>query len=255
MDTNSLVGRRALVTGATQGIGLAIARGFAKAGADVWVSGRDSLGLALQPEFGDRFVQADLNDPDGATSLAQAIVSRCDRLDILVNNAGVEKPMSVERLSLDALDETWRVNARAPVQLVSALLPMLKASGRASVINITSIHSTTPYAGNLAYCMSKAALEMATKVAAIELAPFGIRVNNLSPGAIETDINRDVLDRIGRQKFAEWIPSGRVGIVEEVVGPAIFLASDAASYVTGTTLCADGAYNLNLLRYRADELG
>ena len=102
--------------------------------------------------------------------------------------------------------------------------------------------------------MSKAALDMATKVAAIELAPLGVRINNLAPGAIETEMNRAVLDEIGRDNFAGWIPAGRVGTVDDLCGPALFLASDEAIYITGATLCADGAYGLNLLRYRGDEV-
>jgi NAD(P)-dependent dehydrogenase (short-subunit alcohol dehydrogenase family) len=98
--------------------------------------------------------------------------------------------------------------------------------------------------------MSKAALNMFSRSLALELGPKGIRVNNLSPGAVETDINKDVIDQIGRDKFGEWIPLGRVSTVQEMIGPAIFLASDASSYVNGATLYADGGYMLNLVRYR-----
>lgn len=250
----SLVGRRALVTGGTRGIGLAIAQGFIAAGADVWIHGRDPEDVAIANRIGAQFLHADLSDPAAISRLGQQMATMGERLDILVNNAGVETPMAMTDLSLNVLDETWAVNARAPVLVIQAMLPLLQASGNASVINITSIHADIPYAGNIAYCMAKAAQEMSTRVAAIELAPYGVRVNSLAPGAIETDINRSVLDEIGRDKFAEWIPSGRVGTVAEVVGPAIFLASEAASYVTGASVCADGAYSRNLVRYRADSV-
>jgi NAD(P)-dependent dehydrogenase (short-subunit alcohol dehydrogenase family) len=105
-----------------------------------------------------------------------------------------------------------------------------------------------PYPHNAAYCMSKAALAMFTKAAALELAPLGIRINNLAPGAVETDLNRAILDRVGRDKFAAWIPMGRVAQAADMVGPAILLASDAARYVTGTTLFADGGYLQHLIR-------
>jgi gluconate 5-dehydrogenase len=98
--------------------------------------------------------------------------------------------------------------------------------------------------------MSKAALHMFTSTLALELGPMGIRINNLAPGAVETDLNREVIDEIGRDKFGEWIPLGRVARVEEMIGPAIFLASSASSYVNGATLYADGGYKLNLVRYR-----
>ncbi len=121
------------------------------------------------------------------------------------------------------------------------------------VINLTSVHATAPYPGNLAYSMSKAVLAMLTKTLAIELAPLGIRVNSLAPGVIETDINRAVLDRIGRESFAAWIPAGRIGTVAEVVGPAVFLASAASAYCTGATLYADGGYRQTLVRYEVPE--
>ena len=134
--------------------------------------------------------------------------------------------------------------------LTHLLLPLLKKSSGASVINITSVHETIPYPHNASYSMSKAALCMFTRVMALELAPHKIRVNNLAPGAVETDLNRDVLDRIGRDKFAEWIPLGRVATADEMIPPAVFLASDASKYITGTTLYAEGGYIHNLVRYR-----
>ena len=94
---------------------------------------------------------------------------------------------------------------------------------------------------------------MFTKTAAVELAPQGIRVNNLAPGAVETDINREVIREIGEENFREWIPIGRVAQSQEMIGPALFLASDASSYVTGTTLYVDGAYSKNLVRYRPTQ--
>jgi gluconate 5-dehydrogenase len=136
------------------------------------------------------------------------------------------------------------------VELTQRLLPLLKAAPGASIINVTSIHDTVPYPGNFAYAMSKAALAMFTRSAALDLAPYGIRVNNLAPGAVATDLNREVIEAIGDEKFREWIPLGRVAQSDEMVGPAIFLASDAASYLTGATLYADGGYMQNLLRYR-----
>lgn len=245
-----LEGKTALITGATRGIGAAIARGFAAEGARVFLHGRDiAAGHALEQEIGGRFFAADLSDSAQVDELAATICRECDRLDILVNNAGLELVMPFTEFDLTKLDRMWQVNVRAPAQLTHALLPALKASGSASVINVTSIHETIPYPHNAGYSLTKAALGMLTRTLAIELAPFGIRVNNFAPGAVETDINRKVLENL-RTEFAEWIPAGRVAQVEEMIGPAVFLASDAASYVTGATLVADGAYSQNLVRYR-----
>ena len=239
-----LTNKVALVTGSSRGIGRAIAEAFEKAGARVWYHGTKPL-----PDR-KHHVAADFTRTADAQRLAETIGRTETRLDILVNNAGIEPVMPLTAMDMERFDTCFAVNVRAPMQLTTALLPLLQASGNGSVINVTSIHDSVPYPHNSAYSMSKAALAMFTKTAAIELAPLGIRVNNLAPGAIETDINREIIDQIGGDKFAEWIPAGRVGTVDEVVGPALFLASDAASYVTGATLYADGAYRHHLVRYR-----
>ena len=250
----SLQGKIALITGSTRGIGEELARGFAAAGAKVWVHGRDETsGHALATELGGRFVKADLARSEEVRALADALIAAESRLDVLVNNAGLEIIMSLDQMDMFAFDLIWQVNVRAAVELTRLLLPLLERSSAGSIINITSIHQTVPYPNNAAYSMSKAALAMFTKVAALELAPRNIRVNNFAPGAVETDINRDVLVAIGRDKFKEWIPLGRVAMTREMIGPALFLASNASSYVTGATLYADGGYRQNLVRYRPEE--
>jgi NAD(P)-dependent dehydrogenase (short-subunit alcohol dehydrogenase family) len=247
-----LDGKVALITGSTGGIGKAVAQGFAAAGARVWIHGRNAAaGTALAAELGGRFVAAELAQPDGVERLAETFLASEDRLDVLVNNAGVEIIMPIEKLDMDKFDQVWRVNVRAPFQLTHLLLPALKRA-RGSVINITSIHDTMPYPNNSAYSSSKAALAMFTKTIAVELAPQGVRVNNFAPGAVETEINREVIEEIGEDKFREWIPLGRVAQTDEMIGPALFLASDASSYVTGATLYADGGYLQNLVRYRPE---
>jgi NAD(P)-dependent dehydrogenase (short-subunit alcohol dehydrogenase family) len=244
-----LANKVALVTGSSRGIGRAIADGLERAGARVWYHGTTADARA-------NHLAADFTRPEEIDRLIATLTKREQRLDILVNNAGVEPIMPIGSIDFAKFDQCVAVNVRAAVQLTQGLLPLLRVAGAsvgaggASVINITSIHDATPYPHNAVYSMSKAALAMFTKTAAIELAPFGIRVNNLAPGAIETDINREVIEQTGRDKFAEWIPAGRVGTVDEVVGPALFLSSDASSYVTGTTLYADGGYRHNLVRYR-----
>ena len=255
----------ALVTGSTRGIGRAIAEAFEKAGARVWFHGTSDQGRAVADAVKQPFVRADFSRVEEIGAVAEMILAQEKRLDILVNNAGIEPIMPLASIDWGKYEACFNVNVRAAVQLTTALLPLLKVSGAArfsgpglggaSVINITSIHDSVPYPHNAVYSMTKAALNMFTKAAAIELAPLGIRVNSLAPGAIETDINRAVIDQIGREKFAEWIPAGRVGTVAEVVGPAMFLASDAASYVTGEALYADGAYRHHLVRYRPESHG
>jgi len=242
-------GRRVLVTGSTAGIGEAIAEAFAAAGAHVVVHGRNrAAGEALARKIGGLFLEADLGDPAAVESLAGQ-VSSLGALDVLVNNAGVEAAGPFEDLAPEAMAHLLQVNLVAPMRLIQLLLPALRASKAKSIINVSSIHETVPCEGNLVYCVSKAGMGMMTKVAALELAREGIRVNCLAPGAIETAMNRDLLDEIGRDLFAEWIPQGRVGATDDVAGVAVFLASDAARYVNGHTLVVDGAYSHHLVRY------
>ncbi|MGA2547335.1 MAG: SDR family oxidoreductase [Rectinemataceae bacterium] len=251
LELFKLDGKVALVTGSGRGIGKAIAEGFAAAGARVWVHARDrEKGRRIAEAIGGRYVRADLSSSADIAAMVREIGNEEKKLDILVNNAALEVILPFEKTDMAKADEIWRVNVRAAEELTFTLLPLLKAAGRASIINITSIHDSMPYPYNLDYNMSKAALNMFTRTLAVELGPKGIRVNSLAPGPVETDINRAVIDSIGRDKFGEWVPLGRVSTVEEMIGPAIFLASEASSYVNGATLYADGGYMLNLVRYR-----
>jgi NAD(P)-dependent dehydrogenase (short-subunit alcohol dehydrogenase family) len=249
----SLRGKIALVTGGNTGIGRAIADGFIAAGADVWVHGCSKgrgKPAAVPPHR--RLLMGDFTRTKDVERLVEKLRAEVGRLDILVNNAGTEQPVRFSQLSARTLRETMQVNAFAPARIIQGLLPLLEASDGASIVNLTSIHDSVPYPGNVAYSMSKAALAMLTTTLAIELAPLGIRVNNLAPGAIRTEINGRLIDKIGRKRFAAWIPAGRIGRVDEMVGPAIFLASKASSYCTGATLYADGAYMHNIVRYADD---
>ena len=188
----------------------------------------------------------DLRDTDALDGMLRPLLDKLDRLDVLVNNAGFETHRPVEQGSREEMDAVYNVNAKAPYFLVQKLLPALKQAGKASIINVTSIHQRVPVRGNGYYCMAKSSLAMYTRVAALELAQYGIRVNNLAPGAILTDMNRELVEQMD---FDRWIPMQRVGRAEELAGPAVFLASEASSYVTGTTLFVDGGYSENLLRY------
>lgn len=247
MQLFDLTGKTALVTGGTRGIGLAIARGLQEAGASVWIHGsRQESTAAVARQYGFEFLYGDLRDTGALDGMLRPLLDKLDRLDVLVNNAGFETHRPVEQGSREEMDAVYNVNAKAPYFLVQKLLPVLKRAGKASVINVTSIHQRVPVRGNGYYCMAKSSLAMYTRVAALELAQYGIRVNNLAPGAILTDMNRELVEQMD---FDRWIPMQRVGRAEELAGPAVFLASEASSYVTGTTLFVDGGYSENLLRY------
>lgn len=242
-----LTGKVALVTGGTRGIGEAMAQGLKEAGAKVWIHGTNETILKqISEEKGYEYCVANLMDLDQIDQMIERINSVETKLDILINNAGYETHSTLEEASEEYLDGIYNVNTKSPYFIVQKLLPLLKESGSASIVNVTSIHEVVPVRENTAYCMSKAALAMYTKVAALELAKYNIRVNNLAPGAIRTDMNKELVDDMS---FDEWIPLGRVGDVSEMIGPTIFLASKASSYMTGATLFIDGGYKENLLRY------
>lgn len=246
-----LTARRALVTGGTRGIGAAIALAFQAHGAAVAIHGR---GDSASQEFADRhgfvYLKADLSKLTHVDTLADDVLDRLGGLDVLVNNAGIEISGTVGNLDPDAMAEQLTVNLGAPIRLTNRLVPALKDSDHGAIINVTSIHATVASYGNSIYTASKAALEMFTRTLAVELGPSGVRVNALAPGAIETEINRPILDEIGRDNFAEWIPLGHVGQTQDIAYPAVFLASDASRYVTGAVLVVDGAYSHHVVRYR-----
>lgn len=253
IDQFSLAGKVALVTGSARGIGRTLAEGLAGAGAKVWITDiLEAEGTQVAESLNTRFVKADLTNLEEIEVLTTLLQAEETKLDILVNNAGISLPMSLETFDLAKFEHIWQVNNRAPVMLTHLLLPLLKKSSNAAIINITSLHAETPHPGFLAYNMTKGALMMFTRSMAQELAPSGIRMNNIAPGAIETEINQDILTEMGRDNFEDWIPMGRVGQTDDLVGAAIFLASDAARYVTGTTVHVDGGYLHNLVRYRLD---
>jgi NAD(P)-dependent dehydrogenase (short-subunit alcohol dehydrogenase family) len=245
-----LAGKTALVTGSSRGIGAGLADALEAAGMRVLRHGSGQRGTGAVSA--DTLI-ADLSEPGGAALLAAAARERTATLDVLVNNAGLEAPARLERLEPEALARALEVNLATPLHLTRLLLPLLRASRPASVVNITSIHDAVPCAGNIAYVASKAALEAAGRTMALELAADGIRVNSIAPGAIETDMNREVIETMGRAKFNEWIPLGRVGLVADLVAPLLFLASSASRYVTGARLPVDGGYSLALLRYGLDS--
>lgn len=246
-----LAGRRALVTGGTRGIGAAIAVAFAAQGARVAIHGREDPGSQrFADEHGFSFISGDFAEESQVDRVADSALAVLGGLDILVNNAGMEQLSTVGRLNRSAVRRQLAVNLDAPILLTDRLVPALRNGINPSVINITSIHSAVPAWGNAVYGAAKAGLEQFTRTLAVELGPAGVRVNAVAPGAIETEMNVEILDEIGRDQFAGWIPLGRVGNVDEIAEPVVFLASAAARYITGATLTVDGGYSHHLVRYR-----
>jgi NAD(P)-dependent dehydrogenase (short-subunit alcohol dehydrogenase family) len=250
LDRFRLDGRRALVTGGGRGLGREIAQAFAEAGADVAIAGRSletarQAALDIAAATGRRVVAfaADVASKADVARLAREVEGGLGPVDILVNNAGVNIRGAIEELSEEDWDSVVDTNMKAPFLLMRALGAGMRGRGFGRVINLGSILSTVSLAGRAPYCASKAGVLGLTRVLALEWAKHGVTVNAICPGPFGTDMNiplRD--DPVKYQAFVEKIPLGRWGELHEITGAAVFLASDAASFVTGTALYVDGGW-------------
>ncbi len=244
----NLENKIALITGASKGIGEAIARYFAAAGATVIINSRkqedlDLLASDINSKGGKCVgIAANAGDENACKELINKVLSDFGGIDILVNNAATN-PVFGGLLAAEswAFDKIMAVNVRAPFELSKMVHPSMKSRGGGSIINISSIAGITPDPGLGLYSVSKAALNMLTKASAKEWGVDGVRVNSICPGLIKTKFskalweNEDILKR-----FTKHIAIPRMGSVEEIAGLALYLASDAASYTTGGIFTADG---------------
>lgn len=251
--TVRLDGKRALITGATKGIGADIARTFAAAGATLVLSGRDVAELddartALAAEFGVEVAAApaDLADPDGPAALAEQATAVFGGLDVLVNNAGISYPEAVVDTDAAHFDQTIAVNLRAPALLAAAVgADMVRQHIAGSIITVASAAALAPLPEHYAYCASKAGLIMATKVLARELGEHGIRANSVCPTVVLTEMGQRVWgEQAKAAPMLARIPLGRFAVPSEVSEAVLWLASDAASMVSGVDLPVDGGYTM-----------
>lgn len=240
-----LTGRVAIVTGGTRGIGRAIAEGFTAAGASVVVASRKAEACAeteahLVAMGGAALgVPTHLGELDALDALVARTVDRFGRVDIVVNNAATALAQPLGSFTPEAWEKVYDVNLRGPVFLVQAALPHLTESPTASVVNVISAGAFLFSAQVSMYAAAKAALMSFTRSMAADFAPRGIRVNAIAPGTVDTDMVRNT----GPESAAMMAKAGlmrRAADPDEMVGPALFLASDAASFVTGQVVLADG---------------
>ncbi|CAN5709871.1 glucose 1-dehydrogenase [soil metagenome] len=242
-------GKTALVTGSTQGIGAAVAMKLATEGADVAINGRRPDGephdLTERIRALGRkavYLAADVGQVAAATGLVEQAVQALGGLDILVNNAGLERRADFWDVTEADYDLVMDTNVKGMFFATQAFVRHRRAvSLPGSVVNLSSVHEAIAFPHFAAYCASKGALLMLTRNLAGELAPLGIRINNVAPGAIATPINAKLLASPQQVNALEAkIPLGRMGTPDDVAGVIAFLASDEAAYVTGSTYFVDG---------------
>ena len=240
-----LSGRTAIVTGGTRGIGRSIAEGLACAGASVVVASRSAEACAATEAhltdagFEALGVPTHMGDLDAVEALAAAAVERFGGIDVVVNNAANALAQPIGAQTAVAWQKSFEVNLRGPALLTQACLPHLEASPHASVVNVISVGAFMFSRGFSIYGAMKAALLSYTRAAAGELAPRGIRVNALAPGPVDTDMVRNQGSEAARSMGAGTL-LGRLAHPDEMVGPALLLASDAGRFITGQVLVADG---------------
>jgi gluconate 5-dehydrogenase len=248
-----LSGKRALITGSSQGIGFALARGLAKAGAEVILNGRDTAKLAAAAEVlrgeGATVYQLEFDATDHMVVRAAVDGFEADTgaIDILVNNAGMQHRTPLEDFPAEAFERLLQTNIASVFHVGQAVARHMIKRGAGKIINIASVQSALARPGIAPYTATKGAVTNLTKGMATDWAKHGLQCNALAPGYFDTPLNKALVDD---PAFSEWLakrtPAGRWGNVEELVGTCIFLSSAASSFVNGTTIFVDGGITASL---------
>lgn len=243
----NLSGKTALITGGSKGLGKAMARGFAEAGADVMIASRSeeelkraageiAEGLGVKVEWR----VTDMGQREEVQALADEAIARLGKVDILINNAGSNQPQAIDEITDEAWDRIIELNLTSCMSLTRALVPGMKQRGWGRIIHISSVLGVGSKERRNVYSATKAGLIGLAKASALDLGPFNITVNCLCPGPFMTDLPMSLLSELEKQAFANRTALNRWGQPKELVGPALMLASDAGSYITGEALLVDG---------------
>jgi NAD(P)-dependent dehydrogenase (short-subunit alcohol dehydrogenase family) len=249
LDMFNLTGKVALVTGGSKGLGKAMARGLAEAGADIVIASRheDELKAALADILrgtgrGGCSIVADMSRRGEAARLAAAALEQMGRVDILVNNAGSNRPQAIDQIRDEDWDTLIELNLSSVMALTRALAPQMKARRWGRIIHISSVMAFISKEGRNVYSATKSALTGLARASALDLGAYGVTVNCIAPGPFLTDLPAQILSAEEKNEFAKRTAVGRWGDPKELVGPVLLLASDAGSYITGETLVVDGGY-------------
>ena len=241
----SLAGKVAVITGGGQGIGLGISQAMLAAGATILVAQRSPLSSELSSQDRVHWIETDLSRPDSYAAIADTVKQEFGKIDVLINNAGFMFEKTLDQMQLEEWNLMLAVNLTAPVFLSKHLLPLLRAAGCGSIINIGSIEGLAANPEHSAYCASKGGVHALTRAMAVDLGEDDIRVNAIAPGWIRSALSDDYIN-VQQNPGAAWKglykmhPVGRIGEPEDVGKLAVYLASDDSTFLTGQVIVIDG---------------
>lgn len=252
-----LSGKNIIITGASRGIGSGIAQAMAACGGNLLINhfhddeNADRLARDIQHRYHVKvfLFEADISNEGEVNNMFSFADASLGPVDILVNNAGCETIDHAIDLKMEEWDRIFNVNLRGAFLCAQQAGRRMTKTNSGVILNISSIHDKVPRKGLVHYCAAKAGMNMMSKCLALELAEHNIRVIAISPGAIETEMNRDEIEAFGREKFNGWIPAGRIGNIDDIAWTCAFLASEKASYITATEIYIDGGYKESTIPY------
>lgn len=245
-----LTGKAAIITGGSKGLGLAMAAGLASAGADVMLVNRNAnegaqAAQQLTEEYGKKAIaySADVTSQDQMEAMAAEAMDNFGRIDILINSAGINIRGAIDELTLEQFNQVMNINVNGTWLASKAVVPYMKKAGNGRIINLASTLGLVGLANRTPYTSSKGAVVQMTRALALELAPDNINVNGICPGPFLTEMNIPIADSEEAKKFIVGATAlGRWGKLEEIQGVALFLASDAATYMVGSIITVDGGW-------------